>query len=179
MLFRSNGDTPSDNGAELCIAFQIMAPLRGQCTGAESCARYRTCEREKMNPMQNKTPEERKAIAAKGHATARLRREREEAERQDALKYAGGLREEIAALEAKLSALERQETMSVVSSALTGKVLLRANEIAQAALPLEKVSGVYFLVDGDEVVYVGQAVNVYSRVGQHTDKRFDRYAFVP
>ena len=132
-----------------------------------------------MNPMQNKTPEERKAIAAKGHATARLRREREEAERQDALKYAGGLREEIAALEAKLSALERQETMNVVSSTLTGKVLLRANEIARAALPLEKVSGVYFLVDGDEVVYVGQAVNVHSRVGQHTDKRFDRYAFVP
>ena len=65
-----------------------------------------------MNPMQNKTPEERKAIAAKGHATARLRREREEAERQDALKYAGGLREEIAALEAKLAALKAKKGKS-------------------------------------------------------------------
>lgn len=38
-----------------------------------------------MNPMQNKTPEERKAIAAKGQATARARREAEESARQDAM----------------------------------------------------------------------------------------------
>lgn len=132
-----------------------------------------------MNPMQNKTPEERRAIAAKGHATARARREREEAARQEALKYAGGLRETIDALERRLDELERMETMTAVSAAVTGKALLRADEIAAAALPWAKASGVYFLLDGDEVVYVGQAVNVYSRIGQHTDKRFDRYAFVP
>ncbi len=44
-----------------------------------------------MNPMQNKTPEERKAIAAKAHATRRVRREAEEAARQDALAYAAEL----------------------------------------------------------------------------------------
>ncbi|MEN6540846.1 MAG: GIY-YIG nuclease family protein [Mizugakiibacter sp.] len=129
--------------------------------------------------MQNKTPEERKAIAAKGHATRRARIEAEEAARQDELKYAGGLREKIAALEKRLASLERMETMNAVSAAVTDKALLRADEIAGAALPWEKASGVYFLLDGDEVVYVGQAVNVYSRIGQHTDKRFDRYAFVP
>lgn len=132
-----------------------------------------------MNPMQNKTPEERKAIAAKGHATARARREAEESARQDALKYAGGLREKIVALELKLAAMERMDVMSAVSAAVTGKVMLRAEEIAEASLPWANASGVYFLLDGDEVVYVGQSVNVYSRIGQHTGKRFDRYAFVP
>ena len=132
-----------------------------------------------MNPMQNKTPEERKAIAAKAHATARARREAEKIARQDALKYAGGLRETIAVLECRLAALERMETMNAVSAVVTGKALLRANEIANAAMPWAKATGVYFLLDGDEVVYVGQAVNVYSRIGQHTNKRFDRYAFVP
>ena len=132
-----------------------------------------------MNPMQNKTPEERKAIAAKANATRRARREAEEAARQDALKYAGGLRRQIAELEERLAALQRMETMNSVSAAVAGTALLREDEIAQAALPWAKASGVYFLLEGNEVVYVGQAVNVYSRIGQHTDKRFDRYAFVP
>lgn len=132
-----------------------------------------------MNPMQNKTPEERKAIAAKAHATRRARRDAEDAARQDALKYAGGLRRQIAELEERLAALQRMETMNSVSAAVAGSALLREDEIAKAALPWAKASGVYFLLDGDEVVYVGQAVNVYSRIGQHTGKRFDRYAFVP
>lgn len=132
-----------------------------------------------MNPMQNKTPEERKAIAAKGHASRRARREAEESARQDALKYAGGLQEQIAELEERLATLQRMETMNTVSAAMTGNALLREDEIARAALPWAKLSGVYFLLDGDEVVYVGQAVHVFSRIAQHTDKRFDRYAFVP
>ena len=132
-----------------------------------------------MNPMQNKTPEERKAIAAKANATRRARREAEEAARQDALKYAGGLRRQIAELEERLAALQRMETMNSVSAAVAGTALRREDERAQAALPWAKASGVYFLLEGNEVVYVGQAVNVYSRIGQHTDKRFDRYAFVP
>jgi len=63
------------------------------------------------NPLQNKISEERKAIAAKGRATRSARREAEEAARQDALKYAGGLREKIAELEAQLAALERHEVL--------------------------------------------------------------------
>jgi hypothetical protein len=129
--------------------------------------------------MQNKTPEERKAIAAKGKTTARLRREAEKSARHDAITYAGGLREKIATLERRLSELERMETMDAVSATVTGKFLLRSDEISAAALPWVKASGVYFLLDGDEVVYVGQAVNVYARIGQHVGKRFDRYAFVP
>lgn len=52
-----------------------------------------------MNPMQNKTPEERKAIAAKSHATRRARREAEAAAKSNALQYADDLRAKIASLE--------------------------------------------------------------------------------
>jgi hypothetical protein len=130
-------------------------------------------------PMRNKTPEERRAIAAKSHATRRARREAEEAARLEARAYAGGLRDEIAALERRIAGMKRMETMQVVSSLLTGKALLRAEEIAAAAQPWEKLSGVYFLLYGDEIVYVGQSVNVYSRIAQHARKLFDRYAVVP
>ena len=83
--------------------------------------------------------------------------------------------------EARLDALQRTETMNAVSAAITGKALLREAEIAKAALPWGEVkaSGVYFLLEGEKVVYIGQSVNVYARIHQHTDKRFDRYAFVP
>lgn len=132
-----------------------------------------------MNPMQNKTPEQRKLIAAKAHATRRARREKMQLAKQDAITYAGGLRHEIDALEAKLGTLQRMETMNLASAAMTGKILLREDEIVKAALPWEHSSGVYFLLDGNEIVYVGQAKNVYVRISCHTDKRFDRYAFVP
>jgi hypothetical protein len=46
--------------------------------------------------------------------------------------------------------------------------------------PLSRVmsSGVYFLFSGDNLVYVGQAVRILARVGQHYDKNFDRFSFV-
>lgn len=132
-----------------------------------------------MYPSQNKTPEERRASAAKGVATRRARREAKEAARLDALKYADGLREKISVLESRLAALERHEVMSAISQGLTRKAMLRDDEIAKAALPWKKASGIYFLLDGNEVVYIGQAVNVYSRIGQHANKRFDRFTFIP
>jgi hypothetical protein len=42
--------------------------------------------------------------------------------------------------------------------------------------------GVYFLVDGDDVVYVGQSVNPMSRIGEHLrtkNGKFDRVYFIP
>jgi excinuclease UvrABC nuclease subunit len=57
--------------------------------------------------------------------------------------------------------------------------LLDGEQIAKLALPWQRSSGVYFLVQDQEVVYVGQSVNIYSRIAQHPDKKFDKYAFVP
>lgn len=44
---------------------------------------------------------------------------------------------------------------------------------------LKKITGIYFLLEKDEVVYVGQTVNGLSRVYSHSDKKWDSYCFVP
>ena len=46
---------------------------------------------------------------------------------------------------------------------------------------LDSDSGVYFLYQGDEIVYVGQAMSVYSRVGVHKktgEIAFDSFSFI-
>ena len=129
--------------------------------------------------MQLKTPEERKAIAKKAHATRKSNKERLEKQRQDALVYPEWLRIQIVALETRLAELSRFEKMSAISAALTNRTLLDGEQIVKLSLPWKTASGVYFLIQGEEVIYVGQSVNIYSRIAQHPDKRFDRYAFVP
>lgn len=71
------------------------------------------------------------------------------------------------------------EAMTPLSATLTGKQLLREEEIAREALPWNSVTGIYFLLDGNKIVYIGQSTNVYHRIASHKDKQFDRYAFVP
>lgn len=42
------------------------------------------------------------------------------------------------------------------------------------------VSGIYFLCHGEEIVYIGQSVNAFNRIGNgHRDKEFDRVYFLP
>lgn len=126
------------------------------------------------------TPEQRRLSAAKGQVTRKARKLQEEAARLEAIAYANGLQEKVTALELKLTSLERIETINVVSIALTNKALLHSDEIVKAAIPWKKFSGVYFLVDNNEVVYVGQARNVQERLSQqHKEKKFTHYAFVP
>ncbi len=57
------------------------------------------------------------------------------------------------------------------------------NALRASACPLEgNVSGVYFLYDEDELVYIGQGWNCLLRVAEHTrkesDKRFTHWSFV-
>lgn len=129
--------------------------------------------------MTPKTPEERKAIAQKAQATRRANKERREREEREAQLYPAHLRVQIFALETRLAELKIYEKMNIASAALTNKSLLSFEDIVKDALPWGRACGVYFLVQGTEVVYVGQSVNIYSRISQHTDKRFDKYAFVP
>jgi hypothetical protein len=126
-----------------------------------------------------RTPEERSAIAQKAHATRRANKERREQEERQAQLYPEHLRVQIFALEKRLAELNSYEKMNVISAALTNKSLLSFEDIVKAALPWKRACGIYFLVQDTEVIYVGQSVNIYSRISQHMDKRFDRYAFVP
>lgn len=52
---------------------------------------------------------------------------------------------------------------------------LTAHQIKKFSKPLTDITGVYFLIDNDEIVYVGQSLNVYSRISAHKkDKDFDK-----
>lgn len=68
-----------------------------------------------------------------------------------------------------------------MSDALTGKHMLIEREIVKAALPIDTSDycGVYFLVKGDRVVYVGQSIHIQMRVREHAkDKDFDSFSFI-
>lgn len=56
--------------------------------------------------------------------------------------------------------------------------LLTELEIIKKAKPIKQTSGVYFLIQGGVVVYVGKSINVHKRIGEHIanpDKCFDAY----
>ena len=64
-----------------------------------------------------------------------------------------------------------------------GLAVATLSQILRAAKPVTDIAGVYFLVRGKwpaaKVVYVGQSLNVYARVAQHSaTKSFDSWAFV-
>jgi len=133
-----------------------------------------------MNPMQSKSPEERRAIAAKAHETARKNREEKARRRAEAEAKVLDLTEEIAALKRKRDAIAGEIEASDISARLTGHTLLTESAIVGAAKPADGFCGVYFLISRGRVVYVGQSVNVFSRVAQHSaDKDFDAMAWVP
>ena len=132
-----------------------------------------------MNWLQSKTPEERKAIAAKSTAVRLANLAEKKNKKRIAQDRVDGLRDQIDELEKRLAALQREENLILASARLTGRTLLRANSIVEQSLPWGRESGVYFLIDNNEVVYVGQSVNIYARIAQHTDKRFTHYAVIP
>lgn len=152
-------------------------PGREQCTTGDTTQGH---IKDPMNPMRIKSKEERKYIAAKVHATRKANLAIKVALKENAQKYADGLRDEIESLESRRSELDLINTMDTLSAALTGKTLLRQDEIVASSVPYCEVCGVYFLINDDQVVYVGQSLNVYSRIAQHkNNKQFERFAFIP
>lgn len=61
--------------------------------------------------------------------------------------------------------------------------LLKIDEIIKSKVDINKLTGlgaVYFLIDNDEVVYVGKATNYFSRINQHKcNKKFSHYYIIP
>lgn len=132
-----------------------------------------------MNSMKLKTPEQRTAIAAKGVATRQANIAKRKAEEEAMALQANSLYQKIKAMESKLASLEAFAVMQNLSDKITGKALLRHDQIVESSRPWQQSSGVYFLIDEDKIVYVGQSVNIYARIPQHHEKKFDRYAYVP
>lgn len=62
------------------------------------------------------------------------------------------------------------------------ETLLEKEQLLAIAQPFpRRLDGVYFLIDGDEVVYVGITSDIHNRIIQHIQenkKVFNRYAFI-
>ena len=54
------------------------------------------------------------------------------------------------------------------------------SDILDAAIPLGTQVGIYFLIKDEEVVYVGQSIEIFRRIGKHRNegKDFDSFAFI-
>lgn len=57
---------------------------------------------------------------------------------------------------------------------------LSKDEIVALSVPYERITGIYFLIDGEEIVYVGQSLDIFTRIQIHkaTGKVFDRYYYI-
>ncbi len=80
----------------------------------------------------------------------------------------------------QVSTIKHELALSEISKKLTSKTLVSESDIVQACNPLPMVAGIYFLVDNGNVVYVGQSVNIFSRVSQHYNdkKQFTSFAYI-
>lgn len=54
------------------------------------------------------------------------------------------------------------------------------HEILEAAIPMPSASGIYFLLKGMEVIYIGQSVDLLHRIARHRreGREFDGYAHI-
>jgi hypothetical protein len=95
-------------------------------------------------------------------------------EREDLLRSRASLQEAMKA-ERLMDALPRR-----VLEAVSAVQYTRA-EIVRSAISADIMSGVYFLIRDGEVVYVGQSVDVFSRIARHRreGRPFDSFNVMP
>ena len=60
----------------------------------------------------------------------------------------------------------------------TNFCLVPISEIVRKSSSYGNVCGVYFLIKDSEIVYIGQSINIASRITQHRDKEFDSVSYV-
>jgi hypothetical protein len=77
-------------------------------------------------------------------------------------------------LSSKALLLEQQEHFNT----LAPYVHSEADIVAHTFKPLPSC-GVYFLIEGNRVVYVGQSINIMGRLASHSQKNFEKVAFLP
>lgn len=52
-------------------------------------------------------------------------------------------------------------------------------QIVDSSIPAHEIGGLYFLIDNDVVVYVGQGIDLHNRYGRHrASKKYNRVAFM-
>ena len=134
---------------------------------------------------EKKTEQERKAIIEKNKATRAKNKflAAEKSKHYEKVRYelAYGIKElqaEIETLQAKKEHYQEINKFSALAYKITGKSVYYANHIVDASVPWENSCGVYFLIQDLEIVYIGQSVEIFNRINQHTGKKFNRVAYV-
>lgn len=79
---------------------------------------------------------------------------------------------------------ERQKRIRAESSAdemLNEHGRWSANNIISMSVPYTAHCGIYFLIENDTIVYIGQSIDIMWRVAEHRKqgKSFDRFAMIP
>lgn len=65
-----------------------------------------------------------------------------------------------------------------VDEVLKALCVLEEDAIVGRARPYPRETGVYFLIDRFEIVYVGMSFDILSRIPAHADKAFDRVFWI-
>jgi hypothetical protein len=131
-----------------------------------------------LREYQQRTPEQQKASTEKSIATRKANSAIRKIELRDAYERKHLLKDQIEKLESKLTVLKQIDLMNEIANKVSGNTLLREHEIVSVSKPWQQFVGVYFLIDNGKIVYVGQSVNVYSRISQHS-KKFDSFSILP
>ena len=89
------------------------------------------------------------------------------------------LRKELSVLQNEREDFKRTLRFDSMMSDLGLNSLYTEREIVNSKRTYGGSSGVYFLIKGSKVIYVGQSVNVFARISSHAQyKDFDSYAYV-
>lgn len=88
------------------------------------------------------------------------------------------LQEELQGLQATVHTYQHE--LKHAHELLDSHQLVAADVIRSQAIPIEQQCGIYFLLDGEEIVYVGQSVNILARVAGHLTGQmvFNAYAYL-
>ena len=92
------------------------------------------------------------------------------------------IKQELEYLTQKRDSIKHTHCIDEVSRELTGGDMLIEQEIIAYKTAYNAACGVYFLIENDRVVYVGQSINVYTRIYTHMKDRqrqFDSYTYIP
>ena len=90
------------------------------------------------------------------------------------------LRLEIATLRFELKVLQKEKQFSDMCRSLGMKTLATKQTIVSASLNMADFSGIYFLIRGGEIIYIGQSLCVFRRVFDHlwAKKIFDSFSYI-
>lgn len=73
----------------------------------------------------------------------------------------------------------KNEVVITAGKSLLGTGFLDIEDIVETASKYKPVIGIYFLILDKEVVYIGQSINITSRIGHHFGVyQFDSYSFI-